>query len=421
MAENKGSSSNPAKGLVNHLDQNRSLQQDRFVGSSSNGPRGTVSRFLLLFLSAHFVQWESTQMPKLTSSQQSFRARPDGPAAAALDAAFTQFGTQATGMQPGGLSMRPAHTVPANPGALPFGQTANTAWANEFLHLRSQPGVGPGAVEGHVYHHMTLERLNGEQMNSGATAQTWPLQHEQPVITPAQREMPAPQGLALRFGVSPPLAHPSMFPAERLTEEIRLADNAEQAMQAAFAAYDQDFEGAMNGWMEADNAGDLEGHIQNIRMMEQMTVQDPLPTVSKSSLPTKDASNKVEEPVAKKFPYDYDMIKQANAIVGTLSTNGSEEVKAKMAGSSFTGLMRAIASGKATVVDDNFIDTSTGEVIQDLVELSGANQESDGMSNGLQIVADNTDTDTDTEGKGKGKMKSLQEQGQSQEHKDGAA
>lgn len=46
MAENKGSSSNPAKGLVTHLDQNRSLQQDRFVGSSSNGTPGAVSRLL---------------------------------------------------------------------------------------------------------------------------------------------------------------------------------------------------------------------------------------------------------------------------------------------------------------------------------------------------------------------------------------
>lgn len=318
--------------------------------------------------------------------------------------------------------MRPAHSATASSGALPFRQTANTAWADEFLHHHNQPGVGPRAIvtlphEGNAYHLMTVERLNGEQMNSGATAQAWSVQNEQPIITPAQRDMAAQQNRALGFGVSRPLVQSNMFPADRLTEEIRLADNAEQAMQAAFAAYDQDFEGAMNGWMEADSAGDLEGHIQNIRMMEQMTVQDPLPTVSKSSLPTKDASNKIEEPVTKKFPYDYDMIKQANAIVGTLSTNGSEEVKAKMAGSSFTGLMRAIASGKATVVDDNFIDTSTGEVIHDLVELSGVDQESDGLGNGLQIVADNTDS----EGKGKGKMKSLQEQVQSQEHKDGAA
>lgn len=318
--------------------------------------------------------------------------------------------------------MRPADLATANPGALGFRQTANTAWADEFLHLHNQPGANSRAVasqplDANEFPLLNLARRHNEQMSSRATAFTWPYQNEQPVITPGQLDMAAQQNRTLDFaGFSRPL-QPTMFPADRLTDEARLADNAEQAMEAAFAAYDQDFEGAMNNWMEADSAGDLEAHVQNIRKMEQMSVEDPF--VSKSVPSTNVASTEPEKPASKKFAYDYEMMKQANAIVGTLSTNGSDEVKAKMNGSSFQGLMRAIASGKATVVDDNFIDTSTGEVIQDLVELSGVNQESDGNRNGLQSAADNTDSEG--KGKGKGKMKSLQEQGQTQEHKDSAA
>lgn len=48
MADNKAGSSNPTRGLVAHLDQNRSLQQDRVVGSSSNAPAGSVSSSGLL-------------------------------------------------------------------------------------------------------------------------------------------------------------------------------------------------------------------------------------------------------------------------------------------------------------------------------------------------------------------------------------
>lgn len=316
--------------------------------------------------------------------------------------------------------MRPAHSATANPGALGFRQTANTAWADEFLHLHNQPGAAPRAVASQPldpieFPLMNLDRMYNEHMSSRATPMTWPYQNEQPVITPAQMEMAAQQNRTLDFaGFSRPL-QPTMFPADRLTDEARLADNAEQAMEAAFAAYDQDFEGAMNGWMEADGAGDLEAHVQNIRKMEQLSVEDPF--VSKSDLNTNVTSTEPEKHASKKFSYDYEMMKQANAIVGTLSTNGSDEVKAKMNGSSFQGLMRAIASGKATVVDDNFIDTFTGEVIQDLVELSGVNHESDDIGNGLQNAVDSADS----EGKGKGKMKSLQEQGQTQEHKDSAA
>ncbi|KAJ4393361.1 hypothetical protein N0V93_002569 [Gnomoniopsis smithogilvyi] len=387
MADNKGSSSNPAKGLVAHLDRNRSLQQDRLVGSSSSTPDGA----------------------------QSFRSRQGGSSAAALDAAFNQFTTQPRGMQLGGLPMGPVNSTTTNiPGAPAFRQSTNTTWANEFIHSHGQAGsdirtMAAQMREATRFHHPAQTSMDGGQISSDATNQAWPYQHEPVAIDPAHSEMAARQNRAMGFaGFIPPPAQYTMYPAERVTDEARLADNAEQAMEAAFAAYDQDFQGAMDGWVAADGSGDLESHIQNIRKMEEMKLEDQ--TVEKSGLNNSDPSTKPEAPVSNSFAYDHAMMKHAGDIVTTLTNNGSDEVKAKMNGSSFQGLMRAIASGKAAVVDDNFIDTSTGEVIHDLVELSGvnANQGSDATSNDQQTIAGNTDS------KGKGKMKSLEQQQQEQ-------
>lgn len=314
--------------------------------------------------------------------------------------------------------MGTTNSITNTAGVPAFRQGANTAWADEFLHARSQVVSDPRAMaaqlsEGSRFHHPTQSNPNGALMSSDAITQAQPYQHDPAAFSPAQMEMAPRQNYAMGFaGLAPPTAQYTMYPAERVTDEARLADNAEQAMEAAFAAYDQDFQGAMDGWMTADGAGDLENHIQNIRKMEEMNIEEP--SVNKSGLDNSESSTKPEVSSSNKFAYDQAMMKHAGDIVTTLTNNGSDEVKAKMNGSSFQGLMRAIASGKAAVVDDNFVDTSTGEVIQDLVELSGVkpSQESNDTSTSLQSAADKTDS------KGKGKMRSLEEQQQQQQQQE---
>lgn len=302
--------------------------------------------------------------------------------------------------------MGPASSITNNPVAPAFRQSANIAWADEFLQSRNQPGsVAAQLQEGNRSQYPTQSNMNGSQMNAHAATQAWPYQSDPFVTDPAHMGMAARQNRAMGFaGFSPPTAQYTTFPAERTTEDVRLADSAEQAMAAAFAAYDEDFEGAMDKWMAADGAGDLENHIQNIRKMEELNIADSM--VNSPGTTSTGPTTEPDVSASNKFAYDKAMMKHAGDIVTTLTNNGSDEVKAKMNGSSFQGLMRAIASGQAAVVDDNFVDTSTGEVIQDLVELSGVKPTQD---------SDNTDS------KGKGKMKSLEEQQQQQENKEGPA
>lgn len=324
------------------------------------------------------------------------------------------------------------NSITAIPGGQAFRYSANTAWADEFLHHHSQPGPDPRAMavhprEGNGLHLPALGNRNGGQMHSDAGPQAWAFPDESLAIDPAQREMNLnmfarqnrPPGLG---GVIPSVGQYTMYPADRITDDARLADTAEQAMEAAFAAYDQDFEVAMNGWMKADGQDDLDAHVQNIRMMEGLNLGEPLAGTPGLTTNGPGPSTQPMTPGFNNPARDQAMMRHASDIVATLSSNGSAETRAKMSGSSFQGLMKAIASGKAVVVDDNFIDTSTGEVIHDLVELSGvrsSEEESNGSGsgsgsgNGLQTMGGTQDGAADNT-KGKGKMKSLEEQ--EQEH-----
>lgn len=416
MADNKGSSSNPAKGLVAHLDQNRSLQQDRIVGSSSAAPAGAVS-----FLGHLSLTLSDVEDHKLTALQQSFRSRPSNPNAVALDTAFTEFSIHATGTQLGPIPMGPGNSINTVPGAPPFRNSANTAWAGEFLQHYSQPGVDHRVLaahprEGHQFHHPTSGTFEVDQMNPEATALARPFPMKAIPTSHAQREidldMVARRNHALGLARVLPLAERyTMYPADRINDDVRLADNTEQAMEAAFAAYDQEFQGAMDDWMEANGPEGHETHVQNIQKMEDLKLEDPL--ASGTWLDT----DGLKPDGSTKAVYDSAMMKHAGDIVATLTSNGSAETRAKMSGSSFQGLMRAVASGKAAVVDANFIDTSTGEVIHDLVALSGvnSNQESNDIGNGLPTMdGNNGDAADNTGSKGKDKMKSLEEQEQEQ-------
>lgn len=308
--------------------------------------------------------------------------------------------------------MRPANPIPAPPGAMAYSSNANTGWADEFLHAHNQPGSDPRAMaaqlhEGNRFNPSAQSNLGRGQMNPNPATLAWPTPDERVATNAVQREIDL--HMATRQNHTPIHRYTephTMYPTSRINDDARLADSAEQAMEAAFAAYDQDFEGAMDGWLRADAANGLENHVQNIRMMEEMKLEDPM--AGQTGLTTNGPSTKPEVPVSNKFAHDSAMMRHAEDIVTTLSNNGSDEVKVKMSSSSFQGLMRAIASGKAAVVDDNFIDTSSGEVINDWGELSGVKPSDTG--NSLQDAADSTSS----KDKGKGKMKSLEEQ--EQEH-----
>lgn len=209
-----------------------------------------------------------------------------------------------------------------------------------------------------------------------------------------------------------------------------LADNPGLAMEAAFAAYDQDFQNAMDDWMGAHGPEDRVDHVQN---MEDALAADELrdelgqpivgrtefgpsinPVIPGSNIDVYEQDKKQslsgkapeeshnmtwkERVLKQDLPQDAEMREHAVQILDTLASESSAETKQKLKSSSFRGLMEAIATGKAVVHGESFIDSTTGVMIQDWEALGDRSIQND---------------------KGKGKMKSLEEQAQEKQDTDG--
>lgn len=232
-----------------------------------------------------------------------------------------------------------------------------------------------------------------------------------------------------------------------------LADNPGMAMEAAFAAYDQDFQNEMDSWMDTHGPEDREDHVQKMeevlaadqqggvqRDEQRDEIHAPIvgrtdlgpsinPAVPGSNIDTYEQEKKdfdvtagVEEPrneARKERALNNDVVGDAELrehavkILGTLASEGSAETKKKLASSSFRGLMEAIASGKAVVHEERFIDPTSGAMIDDWEALGDGNIQDYGESK--------PQGEGETGGKGKGKMKSSEEQAREKKGKDGGA
>lgn len=454
MADNKGSSSNPTKGLVNHLDRNRNLQQDRTVASSS-APA-------IVSIPCHEIENES----QLTVSHQPFRSQPHSHSAASAEANFNNFTNAAT--QPGALPLRPASQQPS-----PFRPDFSRAWLSEFSRLndrevfqdprtmaspmragaqavanqgqathdavhraaayRAAASSGPGdyqnggPVQVPVFRTRLTVQHPGAYQNGVATQGPvfQSVEEAQAMAENGQRLATHQYRMQQLGGVVPAPEQYNIYP-----EQV-LADNPGQAMEAAFAAYDQEFQDEMDSWMGTHGPEDREDHVQNMEELIAVNavrdaVHGPLngnavnktkmgPSLNpaipgsdinvyeeqmKNHYRVNDVVGSREETLPKQaLLEDAELKKHASQILGTLGSEGSTETKEKLKASSFVGLMKAIASGKAVLQGEAFVDASSGKVIEDW----------DVLGNG------NTITDeSKVEGKGKGKMNNLEEQAKEQ-------
>ncbi|CAN8098110.1 unnamed protein product [Discula destructiva] len=436
MADSKGSSSNPTQGLVSHLDRNRDLQQDRTVASSSTPASVSIPSI--------FCGTEKD--PQLTALHQSFRSSRRNASAASAEANFSNFNTTAT--QFGALPLRPSHQQ--HP---PFRPELGRTWLREFSSLgdrqvpdsrtmaTSMRAGAEGALNQDASGHMNASQVAAAANSSSAHHNNGFLQRQviqQPIMFPSapvfQSEdaqliarIDQSQGMYQCRMQQPANVVPAPEKYNIYPEQV-LADNPGEAMEAAFAAYDQNFQDEMDNWIDAHGPEDRVDHVQ---IMEEMiavdNVRDALHgnvvrqtekgpslnmNVPDSNLATyqeegkkqptgdhsKDEGEKVS-PTQNGLPEDGEMKKHAVQILGSLDTEGSAATKEKLNASSFVKLMKAIATGKAVLQGETFVDPATGQVLE----------EWDALSNGSNIITDNNTTAD--KGKGKGKMEEHESEG----------
>lgn len=144
---------------------------------------------------------------------------------------------------------------------------------------------------------------------------------------------------------------PNGLPFSHYPQNLALAANTEEALGAAFAAYDQEFEQEMDQWVAAHGPEDREDH--EAVMTEHAEKLDAKrregdPKVLSQLEPRNRFNLKRRE--------DMELQSYAARILNTMVSSDNE----KFSGSSFTDLMRRIVNREVVVEGDDLIDVATG-------------------------------------------------------------
>lgn len=195
----------------------------------------------------------------------------------------------------------PSHMMPTN--ASGFGQTGLAAQAGQYL-ARGEP-LQQGNVAPHDY-------------SAPGTAQT------------------GPNGI--------PFSH---YP-----QNITLAANTEEALGAAFAAYDQDFEEEMDQWVATHGPEDRQDH-EAIMTKHANKLDAERKKGNPKVLSQRDPENRFY--LNKQESHELSMY--AQRILITMIESDNEKFK----GSSFTELMRRIVNHEVVIEGDDLVDVATGK------------------------------------------------------------
>lgn len=141
------------------------------------------------------------------------------------------------------------------------------------------------------------------------------------------------------------------LPFSHYPQNLALAANTEEALGAAFAAYDQEFEKEMDQWVAAHGPEDREDHeavmTEHAEKLDSKR-RDNDPGVMSQLDPKTRFNLKRRE--------DMELQSYAARILNTMVTSDNE----KFRGSSFTDLMRRIVNREVVVEGDDLIDVATG-------------------------------------------------------------
>lgn len=285
-------------------------------------------------------------------------------------------------------------------------QAANTSWVNDFrraqeetslnqemgaLRLNGHRDVGPGGPSNVYNPAMRMVPIttpgygqpafaaqsgyhypNGQPLMQGNVASHYGPSHMMPAYAPGlvpgfgqvgvaaqggqhlSMGQPVQQDNVAPFGFAAPgttQIGPNGLPFSHYPQNLALAANTEEALGAAFAAYDQEFEEEMDQWVATHGPEDREDH--EAVMTEHANTLDAKrrardPKVMSQLEPRNRFNLKRRE--------DMELQSYAARILNTMVSSDNE----KFRGSSFTDLMRRIVNREVVVEGDDLIDVATG-------------------------------------------------------------
>lgn len=227
---------------------------------------------------------------------------------------------------------------------------SNISWVHDFEQM--QLGNGGNAVPGVTA--MSPQAVTPPQLN-------W---MHQPTFTPSPDHAYMGQGgqMMMATSVGPPhlmrIGTPGR-PAERFYHypySVALAASTEEALEAAFAAYDQDFRHEMDQWMtqqdpEGTTAASTAYHDKAMKKIAD-DLDKRRAAGDASVLPQNDPENRARL----KAQEDQELCKHAQVVLDIMEL-GNEKFKK----SSFTDLMRRIVNREVVVQGNEIIDVATGQ------------------------------------------------------------
>ncbi|KAK3303375.1 uncharacterized protein B0T15DRAFT_513566 [Chaetomium strumarium] len=344
MADNMCGPSNGAKDLLAHADRDRTIHQDRLVNAPQAGP-GNAFR---------------SQLPvDHGAAEMAFGNFQEG--GAPMDATFNPGlhmttvapighhapGAPAYGPPAVGTPMSMGYAGPSAPAARLasplIGSDSHQEWVNQFARMQVAPGAaGPGtAMPNHL-------------------------------MNPAMRLQSAPFGAPMLGGAPPallPFHGPVMNAGTQEQAQVGpLQDNAalidDEAFNRAFDEYDDVFVDQSADWEEKQKLANTEFIKAQDQWMaehgpraESKRVVTP-PTAEEMKVIDADLE-KIAQEQDKKRSED-ELARAAGEIVNSVIDDDSDKFK----NSRFFELMRRIRDREVVIAGDNFVDTATGEKVE---------------------------------------------------------
>ncbi|KAK0617422.1 hypothetical protein B0T14DRAFT_269471 [Immersiella caudata] len=340
MADNLCGPSNGAKNLVNHVNRDRSLQQDRMVsGTHSNNH----SSFRSQSANAHGADqaFAGFQQNGLPAAQLPMGPNPPGFVGDIRSAIPTGVPAPSMAARPHGFSVQhpqgPSWAVPVPATSASSGQD----WVNQFSSVQLR-GESTGIIASATPHHQSPAPLfQAGGMNTNANLGFAP-----PTFA---------GGLQGMYGSSPMIGH-NIYGAQQQTPPSQAQESSLdiEAFNAAFGAYDDaEFSKELAGWAEKKEEETSAEHDQNL---ENQPLQNIIPSAEES---VQQQLNQEEQDAARRRREDEELARAANSILSSVAENDSEKFKK----SNFFELMRRIGNQEVVVEGPNLIDAATGEAL----------------------------------------------------------
>lgn len=291
-------------------------------------------------------------MSRPLQDMQGGRTFPDG-----RSVRITPDGRTIRGPHPDLVRMAPS--VPAFYGGFDGPGQSNTSWVQDFERMQLAQGVraGPLAAASGTSAALPpqLSSPHHQTVNGLASAPNYTYMGQGGQMMMATNV--GPLGPSRLIPVSIPgsqanqQAGPSSERFDHYPQTVALAANTEEALDAAFAAYDNDFRSEMDQWVAQHGP---EPTVDHDEIMKQLA--DDLDDRRNARDPGVLTQNDPDNRARLKAQEDQELCKYANEVLHIM-----EEGNDKFKNSSFTDLMRRIVNREVVVQGNELIDVATGE------------------------------------------------------------